>query len=113
MKLIYIIFRNSVPTSQKVHCVSTITISWLTLFRVIIAIYYANRATDSVYDMTAVKNELERMWNAAAMAYVKLLSRYLSGGTEESQENLQSEESVSRPRFEFVASGMDVRIVTT
>jgi hypothetical protein len=40
-----------------------------------------------------VKNELDGMWKAAAMVYIRVLSRYLSGGTEESQENPQSEES--------------------
>jgi hypothetical protein len=34
-----------------------------------------------------VNNELERTWMEAVMAYFKVLSRYLPGGTEENYKN--------------------------
>jgi hypothetical protein len=33
-------------------------------------------------------NELERMWKEAVVAFLKVLSRHLPGGTEENDENL-------------------------
>jgi hypothetical protein len=36
-----------------------------------------------------MNNELERVWNEAVMALFKVLSRHLSGGTEENHEKLR------------------------
>jgi hypothetical protein len=40
------------------------------------------------------------MWKEAGMVQFKVLSRHMSGGTEENHENPQSEQQVSGPRFE-------------
>jgi hypothetical protein len=46
------------------------------------------------------------MWKEAPIAYFKVLSWYLPGGTEENNKKPQSRYSLSWPRFELETSQM-------
>jgi hypothetical protein len=56
--------------------------------------------------------ELERIWNEAVMAHFQVLSWYSPGGNEENHKKPQSEQPVSRPRFEPITSQMWSRSAT-
>jgi hypothetical protein len=48
-----------------------------------------------------MNDDIVRIWKEAVVAYFKVLSRHLPGGTDENHEELESGERVSWPRFEL------------
>jgi hypothetical protein len=58
-----------------------------------------------------VNDEFERIWMEAVVVSVKVLPRYLPGGTEERHRKLQSGQPVSWPKFELRTSRIQIRNV--
>jgi hypothetical protein len=58
MKLVYIVFKNSVRTSKRTPILTITKISWLMLFKEIIAVYSENYAKpiDTLLTVKAVKD---------------------------------------------------------
>jgi hypothetical protein len=57
-------------------------------------------------------NKLERMWQEAVVAQLKLLSRHLSRETEENNDSPQSGQFVSWSSFELDTSRIEVKSIT-
>jgi hypothetical protein len=62
--------------------------------------------------LTTWNKEMNRNWKEAGVAYFRIQSRHLPGGTKEIRKQLQSGESVSRLVFEVGTSGYMSRSVT-
>jgi hypothetical protein len=56
-----------------------------------------------------MNDDTVRMWKEEVVAYSKVLSRHLSGGTDENHEKLESGERVPRPRLELHSFWTQVR----
>jgi hypothetical protein len=87
---------------------------WLKeLFIYVFVIYLTELSVPQTIDSSGwiiVNDELQRMWKETVVASFKVQFRHFPGGTDENHEKSQSAVcSVSRPRFEFCASGIQDR----
>jgi hypothetical protein len=60
-----------------------------------------------------VNDELERIYKKAFVAYFRILSQHLSGGTEDNHKQPQSGHTVSRPRFEPGIAEYEAGVLTS